>query len=145
MAMLPLFGDFAASVAMVKHTTDVIKTTISDLSPSQTPVMTADQPLYAIAKQIQWNMPQGYGEDQFVMMLGGLHIELVALKALGSLLKGRGWVEALTDAGIATPGTAESFLTVSYVRRCRHIHEVTVAALHCLQYRAYNQYEYEIR
>jgi len=141
MAMLPLFRDSAASIAMVKHSMDIVRTAVSDLSPNQTPVMTADQPLYAIAKQIQWNMPQTHGEDHFVMMLGGLHIEMAALKGLGSLLKGSGWVEALTDAGIATTGTAESFLTVSHVRRCRHVHEVTVAALHCLQYRAYNYYE----
>jgi hypothetical protein len=52
-----------------------------------------------------------YGEDRFVVMFGGLHIEMAAFKLLGDLLKGTGWVTALSEADIASLGTAESFLT----------------------------------
>jgi len=141
MAMLSLVKDSANSIAMIRHSMDIIKKAVSHLNPHQTPVLTGDLPLYAIAKQIQWNMPEKYGEDCFVVLLGGLHVEISALRALGHLLMGSGWVEALTEAGITTPGTAESFLAVSHVRRCRHVHEVTVAVLHCLQNRAYSSYQ----
>ena len=46
------------------------------LNPGQTPVLMFDQPVYAIAKTIQWNMPDRFGENRLVIMLGGLHIEM---------------------------------------------------------------------
>ena len=36
--------------------------------------MTVDQPLYAIAKEIQWSWPSTYGEEKYVVLMGGLHI-----------------------------------------------------------------------
>ena len=51
-ALLPLFLDNAHSVAMIRHSMDVIKAAIQHLNSGQTPVLTADQPLYALAKEI---------------------------------------------------------------------------------------------
>ena len=65
------------------------------LKPGQTPVVTFDQLLFALAKQIQWKWPQEYGGEKFVVLFGGLHIEMAALKALGDWLQGSGWVQAL--------------------------------------------------
>ena len=42
-----------------------------------------DQPLYAVAKQVQWNWKDRYGENKFVIVFGGLHIELAFLKVIG--------------------------------------------------------------
>ena len=49
------------------------------LNPGQTPVLTADQPLFAIGKEIQWCFPE-LGEEKILMMFGGLHIEMSILK-----------------------------------------------------------------
>ena len=51
-----------------------------------------------------WNWPlsHGEGEDHFVIVLGGLHIEMVALKILGDWLEGSGWMEAIVQANIAS-------------------------------------------
>ena len=57
-ALLPLFGNNAHSFAMIKHGMDVIKQATQYKNPLQTPVLTVDQPLYAIAKQIQWFRPE---------------------------------------------------------------------------------------
>ena len=65
--------------------------TTAFLNPGQTPVVAADQPLYDLAKQIQWQWPEEYGEDKFVVMFGGLHIEMAALKSMGMLLKDSDW------------------------------------------------------
>jgi len=137
-ALLPLFREHAS---MIKHALEVLRTATSFLNPGQTPIVTFDQPLYALAKGIQWNWPLSFGEKQFVVRMGGLHIEMAALKALGTFLKGSGWIEALTAASITTPGTAESFLTAGHVKRSRHAHEVTAATLHILQQRAYQAYK----
>ena len=68
---------------MIKHSMDVINNAVEHLNPGQTQVVTFDQPLYALAKQIQWKLPEEYGENKFVIMFGGLHIEMAALKTLG--------------------------------------------------------------
>jgi len=54
-----------------------------------------DQPLNASCRQIQWNSPELFGEDKYVVMMGPLHIEMAGLKMLGDLLEGCGWCEAL--------------------------------------------------
>lgn len=59
------------------------------LNPRQTSVMACDQPLLVLAKQIQWELPEMYGEDK-VIMFGGFHIEIAAFKLLGNLQKGSG-------------------------------------------------------
>ena len=61
-------------------------------------------------------------EDKFVLLFGGLHIEMAAFSLIGNLLKGSGWTSILTDAGVASSGTAESFLTASSVTRTRQAH-----------------------
>ena len=64
-----------------------------------------DQPLYALAKEIQWSFPNELDENVFVVMLGGLHIEMAALKLLGDWLNGSGWIES---ADIVRKGVADS-------------------------------------
>ena len=86
----------AHSVATIKHSMDRIKEATHVLNQEQTPVMAVDQPLFASAKQIQWQWPESYGEDKFVVMFGGLHIEMAALKVLGDLLKWKGLLQMQT-------------------------------------------------
>ena len=82
-ALLPLFKEEAASAAMICHAVDVVIQAVNHLNPGQVPVLACDQPLYAIAKKIQWTWPEKYGEDKLFIMLGGLHTELAALKSIG--------------------------------------------------------------
>ena len=112
----------------------------SRVNPQQTPVITVDQPLYALSKQIQWNCPQTFGEHQFVFVLGGLHIELAGLKTLGDWLDGSGWTTALQNGNIASSGKAEADLHASHITRARHAHQVTAACLYILQHKAYSNY-----
>ena len=80
-ALLPLFLESAHSVAMIKHSMIIVKEAIQHLNPGQVPVLATDQPLFALAKQIQWTWPDTLGENHFVIMFGGLHIEMAILKA----------------------------------------------------------------
>ena len=50
------------------------------LNPGQILILAADQPLFALAKQIQWTWPATHGKDQFVIMFRGLHNEMAVLK-----------------------------------------------------------------
>lgn len=50
---MPLLRDPAHSVATVRHVMDKVRDAVQFLNPGQVPVLTADQPIYAVAKQIQ--------------------------------------------------------------------------------------------
>ena len=63
-------------------------------------------------------------------MFDGLHIEQDALKSIGVLLQGSGWTSALVEAGIATAGTAESFLSACSISKTRQAHKITSACLY---------------
>jgi len=140
---LPLFYENAHSVAMIKHAMIVAKNAIEHLNPGQIPVITMDQPLYALAKQIQWSWSE-LDEKSYVVMLGGLHIEMAVMSMMGKWLDGSGWCTALVEAGITTSGKAEAFLSASHVKRTRYAHQVTVACLHVLQNNAYQSYCMEL-
>ena len=115
--LLPLFYEKAATAAMVKHGMDMLKKATQFLNPGQISVISLDAPLFALAKLVQWNWPQTHGEKDFVVMFGGLHIEMAIWKTLGDYLESSGWVSALAQAGIANSGTADSFLKASHLTR----------------------------
>lgn len=69
-AMLPLIKDNINSPAVVGHTMDIVISTTKKINPTQTPVWTGDEPVYAIGKQLQWLYPEKYGEDKIILMLG---------------------------------------------------------------------------
>ena len=82
-ALLPLFLESSHSSAMIRHGMNVVNDVVQHLNPGQTPIIAMDQPLFALAKWIQWNMPETHGEDRYVVMFGGLHVEMAAFKVLG--------------------------------------------------------------
>ncbi len=138
-ALLPLFYEKAATPSMIKHGMDVQRQAIAHLSPGQIPVTTMDQPLFALAKLVQWKWPSTHGEHLHVVMLGGLHTEMALWNTLGDVLEASGWTAASAEAEIASSGVADSFLRVTHLMRTRHAHEVTVLTLQKLQQEAYLQ------
>jgi hypothetical protein len=108
--LLPLFYEKADSPAMIKHGMDVISQVTTFLNPGQVPVITVDQPLFALAKCIQWKWPAVYGEEKFVVMFGGLHLEMGMRNTLGNLLDGSGWTGILTAVDVGSSGIADSLI-----------------------------------
>ncbi len=87
------------------------------LNPGQIPVTTFDQPLFALAKFVQWKWPDTHGERVHVVMLGGLHTEMALWNTLGDVLESSGWTTALTEAEVASFGTADSYLKAAHLTR----------------------------
>ena len=139
-SLLPLFAECAHSLAMIKHAITVVMKAVEHLNPGPTAVIAFDQLLFALAKEIQWRHPDTMGEDKLVIMLGGLHIELAVLKAIGYWLSGSGWTEAVAQAGITSAGRAESLVTSAHITRTRYAHQVTASSLYILQQRAYKKH-----
>ena len=63
--ILPPFPDKSTDPGIIKHAMLIIRKAITFLNPGQTPVLGCSQPLYAIAKQLQWQFPTILGEDVY--------------------------------------------------------------------------------
>ena len=94
-SLLSMFYKNAHSIAMIPQVINMIKAGVNDVNSGQIPVITLDQPLFALRKLIQWNWPSTHGEEKLILMLGGLHIEMAAFKLLGDWLGGSGWASAM--------------------------------------------------
>ena len=136
--MLPLFHEKAASPAMMKHGLDVLKGITEFLNPGQECVMSMYQPLYADAKYVQWAQPEKYGEKIFVLVMGGLHLEMALWGCVGDLLEGTGWTTVLTEAEVASSCVSNSFLKVSHLARTRMAHEILLLSLFVVMSHAYS-------
>ena len=58
---------------------------------------------------------------------------------IGDVLEGSGWVDALIESGLGSPGVVESFLSLSHVKRTRYAHEVTTCTLCSLLRQVYQE------
>ena len=65
--------------------------------------------------------------------------EMALWNVCGDLLESSGWASALTEAQIASSGTADSFLKVTHLTRTRHAHQVAALALYNLEREAFLQ------
>ena len=87
-AVPDIWRDNSKSPATIKHILDVLGPAIDYLNLEQLMVVGFDQPLYAIAKRLQW---YHYGYEKLVIMLGALHIETAILRRLAD------WLQCLTS------------------------------------------------
>ena len=74
---------FANTPAMIHHAMLLIQQQTKYLNPGQTLVMTADQPLFALAKEIQWLKPDVLGKNKLLVLMGDLHTEMTFMTCLG--------------------------------------------------------------
>ncbi|KAK3916080.1 Potassium channel GORK [Frankliniella fusca] len=136
-SLLPLFEQKSATPKMVKHGMDLLKSTTDFLNYGQTPVLCVDQPLFAIAKAIQRKHPEEYGDKQFLILFGPLHIEQNFLRVLGEVTEGSGWTGIVAGSGILPSGSAEGLLKVFSITKSRLFHQYTAAVLFSLLKDAY--------
>ena len=55
--LLPFLEDSVNSLGMEKHCMALVEKLVSIINSYQDPVITADQPVYALGKQVQWMYP----------------------------------------------------------------------------------------
>ena len=119
-ALLRLFYEKAATPAMVKHGMIVLKQIVTFLNPDQIPIIAVDQPLFVLSKMFQWKWPSSHGEQAYIVMQGGLHVEMALWNVLGDLLDGSRWITALSEAEAGSSGVADSFLKAAHLTRTRY-------------------------
>lgn len=104
--LLPLLEESINSPAMVRHCMNVVKGIVEHLNPQQMVMVTADQPVYALGKQVQWANAITY--KNIFWLMGPLHVEMALLSTIGDWLEGSGWTEVLKRSNISTTGRIES-------------------------------------
>ena len=117
--LYPLFRESSTDPAMILHAMQLVMKSVAYLNPAQKPVITGDQPIYAIMKKLQWSHPGLVGN--MVVMMGGFHIEKQLFKCIGDLLERSGWSTAIVEAGIARQGSADALLKAVHVTRSRFV------------------------
>ena len=136
--MLPIWKDDSKSPATIKHLLDVLIHATGYLNPGQAAVIGSDQPLYAIAKKLQWYHPDLYGPASLVLMLGALHTEMVVLGYLGDWLQDSSWTIALSNSGVTTFDN-DSLLTGHDVAATKCVHQVIACTLNNLMKQTFQQ------
>ncbi len=91
------------------------------------------------AVQVEYRYATENIEYHFVILFGGLHIEMAALRNVGDLLDSSGWTGALVQACVVASGTADSFMKAAHVACTRQAHQVTVSSLYLLLQKAFSQ------
>ena len=98
-----------------------VKEAVAHLNPGQVPVITAIQPICAIAKRVQWQWPSLYSDKKCVVMFVGLHTVRAAMTGV------------LMEAGVPSSGMADSFLSASSVTKHAICMNVTTFCLYILK------------
>ena len=65
--LLPILEDSISCGTMVCHCIKIVRYTINHLNPGQITVLTADQPVYALGKQVQWTYHEDYKNVTWLM------------------------------------------------------------------------------
>ena len=126
--LLPLITEDIKSYAVVAHSMEQVREIIKEVNPGQRPVVTGDQPVYALCKQMQL-MSSNF--KNFSVKMGDLHTEMAFLSAIGDWFEGNRWTEIyeMSDIRTGTEGRVESFLTGKKVKRTRYAYQVTLKVL----------------
>ena len=98
------------------------------LNPSQTPVDTSNQSVYALTKTIQWMYPETLGSGKLLSILGGLHIEQSALVMHGEIIKSSGLEMILSSNDLSIIGTS-AVGDVNDIKRVRYCLQVAACAV----------------
>ena len=66
---MPLLLEDAHATAFLSRVLKLVKDAVEHLNPNQTPVLTMGHPFSAIAKEIQWQWPDSFSNNKYVIMI----------------------------------------------------------------------------
>ena len=126
-AILPPIDEPVHTLDMQYHCMNIISNTINTLNPGQTPVDTANQPIFALTKELI--IQDKFGPDKYFCLFGFLYIERLLLTICGRLIKGSRLDEIMHTCGLSIVG-ADSLVTVNDIKRARYCLQVGVCVIY---------------
>ena len=127
-AILPMINKEVHMLDTMYHVMNMNKKITNFLNPSQTPVDTCDQPVYALTKTIQWMYPETLGSGKYLSILGGLHIEQSALAMHSEIIKGSGLERILSSNDLSIIGKSVE-VDETDIKRARYCLQVGAFAV----------------
>ncbi len=88
----------------------------------KTSVITFDEAIYSIAKQIQWRNPDEFKDT--VIRLGGFHMAMVFLAIIGKRFANSGLDDLLHESNIYGANTVSNILKGKMYNRCIRAHKL---------------------
>lgn len=98
-------------------------------------VVTFDQAVYRLAKEIQWKRPEQFSD--MVVRMGGFHIVLNYLGTIGKMIGDAGINELLVDANMYSEATVGAILKGKNYNRSIRAHKLLREALGICEWREY--------
>lgn len=115
------------------HEFDTLKTVVErcmDVSfhlGQEYTVISVDQALYGKLMELKWSNCDYH--RKLILRLGGLHISMNFLKAIGTHMNGSGLKEVWVEASIMGPNTVEAVLAGKKYNKAMRAHKLTLQAL----------------
>ena len=100
---------------------------ISAVLGQQHTVITVDQALFCKLVELKWAIPEY--QEKLVIQLGGLHISMCFLKAIGNHMNGSGLVETWVESGLLGPNATEHVMNGKAYKRAVRAHKITLQSL----------------
>ena len=86
---------------------------------------------YALTKEIQWRCQSICGGDEYLILLGGLHIEQSLLGIYGQLIKGSVLEDILEKNSLSIIWTS-AVIDASHIKRARYCIQLGLCLLYSL-------------
>lgn len=102
--LLPLWSNQVSDRGLLERAMTVVSDMTNELNPGQICVISGDQPVYTDLKMIQWDKPNVYGADRYMIMMGGLHIEMCFEAVIGDYVERSGWAYLIAISKITSSG-----------------------------------------
>ena len=67
--LIPVLLEISHATALLNRVVNLVKEAVEHLDPNQTPVLTMGHPFSAIAKEIQWQWPDSFSNNKYVIMI----------------------------------------------------------------------------
>ena len=90
-------------------------------------VITVDQALYYRLMELKWSLPQY--QAKLSPRLGGLHVSMNFLEAIGDHMNGSGLADVWGEMGLLGPGAVELVLAGKAYNKAMTAHKLTLQAL----------------
>ena len=134
-AYLPMLDAPATEYATIVNTLEILQTNTNHLGQRNT-VVFFDQAMYSKAMELVLANKDKF--EDIVLMMGGFHINMNFLAAVGKMIAELGWEELFTLSGIFTKNVSDNLLNAKPYSRCLAAHLALYETLVGLKLKAEN-------
>ena len=134
---LPVVPHSPSNPAVVEEVIKSFQKTARELGLSYT-VVTCDQAVYEIVHALRVRNPEAYSD--VVLRMGGLHILMNFMGAIGHIMKCSGLEEVIYEAGILLEGTAKKVMSGKPYYKALAAHTLVLEAISILYWEAFEDF-----